>query len=244
MTARKIAEELRVQIADGTYGPGDQLPSRSKMMELFNCSGWTAVNAVNTLRAEGLVVGLPGTGWFVRLSHPMLRMSRNRLSRAESAAGRGTFLSDAVVGAATARSEVAISTRPALEDVAAALDIDLGTELLVRDRLMYADNVPVQLTTSYLPRELTRGTPIENDDTGPGGLYARLEDAGHKLDHFEEFVRIGLANQNEATRLTLPLGAPVFRITRIALSQTRPVEITRLVAAGERFELHYALTAE
>jgi hypothetical protein len=32
------------------------------------------------------------------------------------------------------------------------------------------------------------GTPIVEMNTGPGGIYARIEDAGHMLDHFTEEV--------------------------------------------------------
>jgi len=63
---------------------------------------------------------------------------------------------------------------------AATLEIEPGTEVLVRDRIMFADDEPVQLATSYLPRDITRGTVIENEDTGPGGVYARLEETRMK----------------------------------------------------------------
>jgi len=34
-----------------------------------------------------------------------------------------------------------------------------------------ADDEPVKLATSYLPRDITRGTVMENVDTGPGGVH-------------------------------------------------------------------------
>lgn len=243
-TWRDIANDLRAAIESGEYAPGARVPSRSKLMSRYGVASQTVINAINALRAEGLVIGLPGSGWYVRAAHPVMRMARNRLARAERQAGRGTFMSDAALGGWTARTEVEIRTEPADDEIAAALDLEPGTLVLVRDRLMYADDDPVQLAASYFPRELTAGTAIEDENTGPGGVYARLEEAGHELERFDETVRIGRASEHESTQLAIPVGAPVFRITRVARTRERTVEINRIVANGDRYELHYALSAE
>lgn len=244
MTARKLAEELRAAIVRGEYPPGARLPSRSEMVERFGCSGWTAVNAVKELIAEGLADGRTGSGWYVRQPPTILRMTRQRLHRDERQDGRGTFMSDAHAGGWTARTEVDIRIEPATAAVAQALDLDPGTEVLVRDRVMFADDAPVQLATSWLPRDLTENTAIESRDTGPGGLYALLEKAGHRLDHFEETVRIGRATTEQAARLNINAGDPVFAITRVARTATRPAEVNQVVAIGERYELTYTFDAE
>ena len=110
-----------------------------------------------------------------------MRMARTRLSRAERAAGRGAFTTDAHTGGWSARVDVDIRIERAGDEIAGALGLEPGAEVLVRDRVMYADDQPVQLATSYLPRDLTTRTAIEQENTGPGGVYARLEDAGHAL---------------------------------------------------------------
>ncbi|WP_433291718.1 GntR family transcriptional regulator [Pseudonocardia sp. CA-142604] len=196
------------------------------------------------MRNQGLIIGLPGSGWYVRPRRPVMRLARNRLSRAERAAGRGTFTSDAHTGSWAARVEVDMRVEPAGDEVAATLEIEQGAEVLVRDRVMFADDEPVQLATSYLPRDITRGTVIENEDTGPGGVYARLEESGHQLVHFQEAVRIGLAAEHEAALLDIAPGAPVYRIRRVAHTAARPVEANFITAIGERYELLYELPAE
>jgi GntR family transcriptional regulator len=243
-TWRDIARDLRAAIERGDYGPGARLPSRSTLMRQYGVAPQTVVNAINSLRNEGLVVGLTGSGWYVRRRQPLLRSARTRLSRAEREAGRGTFTSDAHAGGWSPRVEVEIRVEPASADVAKALGIGSGAEVLVRDRVMYADDRPVQLATSYLPRELTADTAIEQEDTGPGGVYARLEAAGHGLSHFTEAVRIGQASEHEAERLDVPVGAAMFRIRRTAHTPERPVEVNIITASGDTFELFYELPAE
>lgn len=243
-TWRDIARDLRAAIDRGEYGPGARLPSRSSLMHQYGVAPQTVVNAINSLRNEGLVIGLTGSGWYVKRPQPLLRSARTRLSRAERAAGRGTFTSDAHAGGWSPRVEVEIRVEPASADVAAALGMAPSDEVLVRERVMFADDRPVQLATSYLPRELTTSTAIEQEDTGPGGVYARLEAAGHMLSHFTEVVRIGQATEREAERLDVPVGAAVFRISRTAHTTERAVEVNAITAAGDTFELVYELPAQ
>jgi len=238
-TWRDIAADLRGAIERGEVRPGEQLPTQSQLIQRYGVASQTVANALSALRAEGLIRSRTGSGHFVRERPPILRSTRSRLSAAERAAGRGTFLSDAHAGDWTPRSETEIRVEPASARVADALGLDEGVEVLVRDRLMFADDVPVQLAISHLPRELTVGTRIEEPDPGPGGIYARLEDAGYAPLRFDEYVRAGTASAPEADRLGLPTGAPVLRITRIATTDERLVEVNFLVLDGERFELHY-----
>lgn len=238
-TWRDIAGELRQAIAGGKYGPGSRLPSRSELMARYGVAPQTVVNAINALRQEGLVRGVPGSGWYVQERPRVIRSSRSRLSPEERAAGRGAFITDAHAGGWNPRSQTQVRVEPADIEVAEALGIELGSEVLVRDRVMYADDEPLQLAISYLPRELTRGTPIEEQNPGPGGIYARLEEAGHSPLTFDEYVRIGRAGEHEAEQLRIPAGTPVFRITRIASHGRQIVEINYIMLIGERFELFY-----
>lgn len=80
-------------------------------------------------------------------------------------------------------------------------------------------------------------------DTGPGGLYARLEEAGRPLTRYEETVRAGRADPDEATALATTPGATVFRLVRVASTAERPVEVNRITMLAERFEFYYDLPA-
>lgn len=213
-------------------------------MARYGVARQTVQNAIDLLRAEGLVVGRSGAGWFVRERPAVQRLARNRLSRDERAAGRGTFATDAADGGWQPSVQVTIRHEPADERTATELRIDAGDEILVRERIMSADGQPVQLATSRLPRTLTAGTAIEHENTGPGGLYARLEEAGHQLHHFVERVTSRLAGDDEATRLRLSPGSPVLALTRTAYDTTgTPVEINDMVLVAERYELIYELPA-
>jgi GntR family transcriptional regulator len=240
-TWRDIAADLREAIRRGDYSPGDRLPSQSKLIERYGTSSQTLTTALAALRREGLIRSLVGSGHYVRKQPSVIRSTRSRLSPEERAAGRGTFTTDGHAGGWTPRSDTEVRVEHASNEVAAALGIEPGSDVLVRDRLMYADEEPVQLATSYLPRDLTEGTRIEDENPGPGGIYARLEEGGHGPLKFDEYVRIGRAAEHEADQLRITPGDPLFRITRVASNASRAVEVNFIVLNGERFELYYAV---
>jgi GntR family transcriptional regulator len=242
---RQVADELRKQIREGTYAPGTQLPSERELSELFGTSRVTVRQAIAELRSQGLIIAEHGRGLFVRPHREVQRLSRTRLSKAERQAGRGTFLTDATHHGFTPRVEVEIRHETADTRTAQLLDLDPHAEVVVRDRLMFADDRPVQIAISRLPGDLARGTLIDQEDTGPGGIYARLDDLGHGPTHFTEIVSARMPTPEESSALQLSGGTPVLLITRIAYDSTnRPVEVNDMVLAADHYELVYELPGE
>jgi len=63
---------------------------------------------------------------------------------------------------------------------------------------------PMQLATSYVPWALAEGTQMVQTDTGPGGIYSRLADVGHRPVRFVEEVATRMASVDEARFLDSP----------------------------------------
>jgi GntR family transcriptional regulator len=61
----QLAAHIRGQIESGELSPGEKLPSTSQLCQIHGVSSIVVRNAMLTLKAEGLVVGLPGVGVFV-----------------------------------------------------------------------------------------------------------------------------------------------------------------------------------
>ncbi|RJQ68170.1 GntR family transcriptional regulator [Pseudonocardiaceae bacterium YIM PH 21723] len=242
---RQIADDLRRRIIQGQYGPGDQLPSERVLTEDYETSRLTVRQAIGLLRTEGLLLAEHGRGLFVRAAVPVQRLARTRLDRAQRQAGAGAFQTDAQRAGFQPSVDVDVYSATADARIAELLQVSTGSRLIVRERLMMADKVPVQLSTSWLPAELAAGTRIELRDTGPGGIYARLEEKGHLLARFTESVRARMPSQDEASALRLAVGTPVLAVTRTAFDQHgRPVETNDMVLAADRYELTYEFSAD
>ena len=63
---KQVANDLRRQIRDGSIAGGAQLLSTAQLMKTYDTSSTVIKAAINELRTEGLVVGQPGKGVYVR----------------------------------------------------------------------------------------------------------------------------------------------------------------------------------
>lgn len=62
---QQIIDDIQARIGDGTYGPGDRLPSAAQLREAYGVSQQTVRDAMTWLKATGVVVGVPGSGVYV-----------------------------------------------------------------------------------------------------------------------------------------------------------------------------------
>jgi GntR family transcriptional regulator len=193
-------------------------------MRKYGVARQTVQNAFDLLRGEGLIFTRPGAGAFVRDQPEIVRLPRST-KRTDPLAG----------GAVTTRTEVAD------EYSADALGLAPGDEVVVRERVLHTNGEPVQLATSRLPKRLAAVADTDRSD----GIYARLEEAGHVVDHFVEYVSTRPARPAEVSSLMLTNGAPVLCVTRIAFDRGgMPVEMNEMVLAGARYELVYEIPAD
>ncbi|MYX41347.1 UTRA domain-containing protein [Streptomyces sp. SID89] len=116
--------------------------------------------------------------------------------------------------------------------------------VLARRRRYLLDGRPVEFAASYLPLDIARGTQIAEPNPGPGGIYARLEELGHRLDHFEEEIRARMPSPDEVRTLRLASGVPVIHLIRTAFdTEGRAVEVCDTVMAADAYVLAYQLPA-
>ncbi len=239
---RQVADDLRARIRTGEFAPGAKLPPEQDLVDRYDVSRPTLRKALEALKAEGLLISAQGKGYFVRTVGTMVRL--HRLSRGAREANQAAFLGDIAAAGGTADVRVGIRFEPADDRVAGLLDLAVGAEVCVRDRVMSANGVTVQLSVSRLPRTVTAGTAIEEEDTGVGGLYSRLEEAGHRLDHFTETVGARMPDPAEVSALQLPPGVPVLAVTRVAYTDAGgPIELNDMVLGADRFQLTYDIPA-
>lgn len=242
---RQIADQLREAIQSGEYPPGSALPSESQLIRQLGVSRMTVRQALQLLRTEGLVVAEHGRGVFVRRRPPVRRLAADRFARAHRELGKAAFTVEAESGARTPsvdHLEVSVEGPP--PDVRERLQLRGRERVVVRRRRYLADGHPVEIATSYVPTSIAEGTKIAEPDSGPGGIYARIEELGHTLDHFSEEVGARMPTPDEVVRLELPPGLPVIRLVRVAYDVAgRPVEVCDTVMASDVYLLSYEFPA-
>lgn len=242
-TAREIADELRERIRSGGLKPGARLPGEPALVREHGVAKETARRALTLLVTEGLAVRRKGSGTYVREFQPIRRVANRRLAQEGWGAGRSIWSADLGERPMTV-ADLRVYEAPAPADAAQALDLPVGAPVVIRDRLFLVEGEPVQCATSYLPADLVRGSAIEQEDTGPGGTYARLADLGHRPTRFVEEVRARMPSPDESDRLSLAEGTPVVEIYRTALTDNgRPVEVNRMLLDAGVYVMEYHITS-
>ncbi|MFE9405979.1 GntR family transcriptional regulator [Streptomyces sp. NPDC006530] len=240
---QRIADSLREAIQAGEYGPGDRLPGENDLMAAHGVARMTARQALGVLRDEGIAEARKGAGVFVRSFRPLRRQGIQRLAQEQWGSGRSIWSTD-TGDRALEVDQVSISEEPVPEHIAAVLEMGEGEAVCVRRRRFVLDGKPVLLATSYLPMSVVAGSAIIQEDTGPGGVYARLAELGHGPVRFREEVRSRMPSKDEAARLSMASGTPVILICRTAFAaEGRPVEVNEMTLDAASYVLEYDFDA-
>lgn len=237
---QQVADDLRDSIKRGEFGPGSMLPSQPELARRYGLNQTSINRAMAVLRAEGYIRIEHGRGAFVQ-EMPTARRIR-RIDRDYRTGPTGSaYAEQMALSGLTARTELAevIAATPPVE-IAEALELAETDQTVIRHRLMYADDVVVQIATSYIPLDLAGDTAIAYPDTGPSGIYARLDQRGHGPIRFSEDIEVRRPTEEEAQILRLSEGQPVLEILRIAYAvDDRPVEASANVLAAYQWRLTY-----
>ena len=239
----RIADEIRAQIETGRLPPGIQLPTLDELAEQYECSLAASRKAVDLLKQQGLVVSRQGRGNFVRQRASARRhgIERYAKSRWRGDAGQAILVAEGESqGYAVDQILRELGEVPAPPVVAGKFGLTPGTPVWVRRRTTLIDGRPNQLADSFYELDVVAGTRIQRQDTGPGGGFARLEEAGHVLAEISEEWSVRMPTTPEGTTLGLPAGTPVIDLTRTTYTATgRAVEVMLAVLAGDMTEFAY-----
>ncbi|MGB8198970.1 MAG: GntR family transcriptional regulator [Pseudonocardiaceae bacterium] len=231
---RQVADALRAEIESGALGPGDPIPSNTMIMNRFKVASSTAQRAVRTLTSEGLVQSVPGRGVFIRAKRPWRAVSSRYLSvPPEGERDRWTTEGVKEGRRATQRITFVGEVEPP-EDVADSMRLPDAATTVLRKRVMFLDDEPVELVESYYPTELVRGSPIMEVGKIPRGVGAVLVALGYPRRRAHEVVYTRMPTPDESRALRLPTGTPVFCVVRTVRSDAdRPIEVDVMVLSGD-----------
>ncbi|MDQ1249630.1 MAG: GntR family transcriptional regulator [Actinomycetota bacterium] len=237
----QIANDLRDQITSGQLQPGAPLPSQRHLAETYKASGMTVRQALDVLTTEGLITTRHGDGARVR-DYRRIRSDRTRQPPADHETGTSVRAAD-TAGRNLQAGIISVERTTAPPHVSVLLDVPTGAEVIRRSSSLAIDDRPALAVTSWLPADITAGTPVEQDDPGPGGVYARLAELGHAPAVFREEVTARQPRHGETLQL-LP-GTPVLAIIRTAATHAgRIVEVTETLVDAASVTLSYSWPTE
>lgn len=128
------------------------------------------------------------------------------------------------------------------DQVLAALELSEGEIAVVRRRVMYLNDHPVELTDSYYPATAVRGTPLAQRRKIRGGAVQALADLGFVASHVIEDIESRPPTDAEQSALELHPGEWVLTLFRTSLTNDkRPLEAAIMTVPARHHRLRYEL---
>ncbi len=228
-----VAEDVRRRIVSmldaGTLRPGDRLGSEREMAEQFAVSRATLRSALVPLSRAGILERRSGRagGTFIKtvlVERNVAELSGlpNRLKQGGHSTTRSRVLSTALRGATAIEAQ--------------RLGIEPDTELVVVQRLRYADGFPLSVDCAHFPAD--RVPDLLEQPLG-GSLYDILA-VRYDLRPVTsvESIEVVSANPREAAWLEIPTRTPLLAMTRVASDATgRPFEYSEDLFRADRVRL-------
>ncbi|MBB2909340.1 GntR family transcriptional regulator [Streptosporangium becharense] len=243
---QQITDQIRADINAGRYPAGDLMPREVDLAQVYKVSKDTIHKALAHLETEGLVVQTQGRGTLVRAHRRRQRVTLDSTVRRDEL---GYFFGTATQSL-RALQPPTVTEGPCPLDLVPVLGLAPGSSVVIRDRVMGDPDTgqTAQLATSYLPADLAAGTVLAEADTGPGGIYDRMEqDLG--WGHLEWHVAVSAraATPDEVRLLDLAPGVPVLCVTRVTTATAgaaagRVVEVNVTRRDASMWEVGHPIT--
>lgn len=223
---RQVADVIRADVEAGTYPRGSQMPGERELAARYGVTHSVINRALQVLRGEDILRAEVGRGTYVR-GVPVIhsaRMIRYVRELRESGGARGAFDYEIRQLGMEPRSDVTVSRISPPLRIADVLGTD---DVILRDRRMWADDVPVQFAPGYVPWDIAGGTQIEQRDSGPGGIISRLAELGYPQVKITESVRVRRAEDDERKFLRLEKDMPVIEVFHVGWAASgRAIEVS------------------
>jgi GntR family transcriptional regulator len=238
----RIADDIRAKIETGELAAGAKIPTLDALKDQYLCSLGAVRSAIDLLKQQGMLISKQGSGVFVRERIVAQRHGTDRYSRSVWGAGKSILVAEAAEqGHEASQLMREIGPVPAPAAVAERLGVETGDPVHVRRRTTLIDGRPNQLADSYYTLELADEVPaLKVENTGPGGGFARIEEAGIRLGRIREEITVRMPRGPEVSTLQLPEGTPVAELTRtVCDTKGRPVEVMLATIAGDMTAFDY-----
>jgi GntR family transcriptional regulator len=227
---KQVKERLLRALDDGTIPPRAKLASERELVELYGVSRITIRQAMTELVLEGHLRSHPGKGFYPTGRPKGVYELELLRSFTATAVAHGRRPGSRLLTAAQVEAP---------EEVARALQLGAGEQVISLRRLRLIDDQPVAIAHDWMPAAIVPGI-LELDWTVPNsslyaelaGRYGLLPQRGHTI------LSARLADAEESRLLELPPPAAVLGVEQMAFDvDERPLNLTLSTHHPTRYPL-------
>lgn len=203
----QVVRHIREQILSGHLAEGDTVPSARQITRDWQVAMATAMKALSTLRAEGLVRAVPGKGTIVDA-----KQHRSAHDRSAAVLRTGRIYPP---GHYARILSAELTTAP--EHVADALHLAVDSPVIRRQRVTFDNNdVPLSTSVSWFDGALASQAPLllQTERIVQGTARYIEEQTGRSRGPLEQdttYLEAEAASEEEARTLNITVGSPIMR---------------------------------
>lgn len=201
-----VKKKILEMIDQEEIGSDGMVPSERELMNMFEISRITAKKAIDDLVKEGYLYRIQGKGTFVKndtLNQDLVSIT----SCTEDIIKMGMTPSKRLLAAEVMSADQARMRK---------LQLCKGDKVFMVKRVYFADNNPLNLTTTYLPCKLFPG--IENYDFGVESIYQILESKYNtRITKATRTIEAVLATDEVSEILQIGEGEPILLFRAVTL---------------------------
>ncbi len=213
----QVYAALRDAIYRGSLAEGATMPSETELVRVMGVSRITVRRAIDELVARGLVVRAQGRNTRVRKNIGAEPITANVEELLEN---------NLAMGFRTRASVVEFGAVPAPPDVAAALEVERGSEVQMSVRVRSFETEPFSHLTTYLPPDI--GAHVSRQKLSEQPILILLERIGVHVTHADQAISAEAASPGVAALLHVEVGSALLKIERRVIGDSgRPVEFIR-----------------
>ncbi|HEU5138381.1 MAG TPA: GntR family transcriptional regulator [Bacillales bacterium] len=227
----QLKEILKEKIESGEWESGDKLPSEHELQRNYDISRNTVKKALDDLVQEGMLNRIQGKGTFV--SKPKFEQSLSGFySFSKVLKQKGLNPKDIIIS---------IEEKTVKPSIARQLQIASDTEVFDLKRLRCANDEPIILETSYIPKTIIPELSVEQLDHY--SLYDYMEQVYDvSVTKAKEIFEPVLVRDYESHYLEIQEGRPALMLDRLAYdAKGTPVEFCRSIVRGDRCRFYTEL---
>ncbi len=226
-----VKQKIVEMINNEEIGPDGMIPSERELTASFGISRITAKKAIDDLVNEGYLYRIQGKGTFVKkdtFDQDLISIT----SCTQDIIKLGMTPSKRLL-----KAEVMEADTPKIKK----LQLTSGDKVFMVKRVYYANNDPINLTTTYLPCKTFPA--IETHDFGADSIYRVLENKYNtKITKATRTIEAVLAVDEVARELQIKEGDPIllFRAVTYGLVNGRemPVETFKSFYRSDKFKFY------
>lgn len=229
---RQLMDIITSQIKNGTYKPGEKIPTEPELAELYQVSRITVRRTVEELCTQGYLIKHQGKGTFVK--SPMIFRkfeSQKNMSFSESCRQNDRVPHSHVLAFCKKSSDSLTSD---------FLQLASEEEVFFLERLLLADGIPVIDVHTWLPVRLFPDFDPNAVENGSFFEYLKSAYRYSVADFSRSTVSVTTASADMAQTLNLAPGDPVMILDSYMQSlDGKPLYISREYIAGCRYTISF-----